>query len=579
MQLPIADTPTVWRRVKTLLGQYRGPLTLVVGLQGMAAVAALAMPWLLGRLLDQVAQGTTLAYVNQVAIWLLIAVGTQTVLTGISQRNAMILGETIFAQLREEFLTTITRLPLSTVEKAGTGDLISRTTNDVDRVQWVIRFGIPQILVQIITVILTLGAAFLVSPLIAAALLVGIPVLIVASKHYLRQATPAYLRNAEAYSKLNGVFTESIEHVDTVDALSLGKRRRFHMDAALKNAWDTEAFTLRLRAVLFFWLGIAFILPPVAVIVWGSYLATHSIAGATIGSVATISLYAVQIQGPIGELLFWLDESQVARASLSRILGVNLVEPDRVTKDVAPADEHLVARGVRYSYVDGVEVLHGLDLDLRPGERLAIVGPSGAGKSTFGRMLAGIHPPTAGEVRIGGVNVVELPEHILRSEVALVTQEHHVFVGSIADNLRLAKADVTEAEMWEALDAVAARGWVRKLKEGLETEVGSGAHTLTPAQAQQLALARLVLLDPHTLVLDEATSLLDPRAARDLERSLSAVLADRTVVAIAHRLHTAHDADRVAVIEDGNIVEIGPHDELVALGGAYAKLWESWQQE
>ena len=177
------------------------------------------------------------------------------------------------------------------------------------------------------------------------------------------------------------------------------------------------------------------------------------------------------------------------------------------------------------------------------------------------------------------MNVIDLPEDVLRREVALVTQEHHVFVGTVADNLRLAKADVSEDEMWQALDAVAARTWVTKLKDGIETEVGSGAHTLTPAQAQQLALARLVLLDPHTLVLDEATSLLDPRAARDLERSLSAVLADRTVVAIAHRLHTAHDADRVAVIEDGKIVEIGPHDELVALGGAYAKLWASWQQE
>ncbi|WP_250505273.1 ABC transporter ATP-binding protein [Bowdeniella massiliensis] len=579
MQLPIADNATLWRRIKALLANYRGGLIFVVGLQALAAVAALAMPWLLGRLVDQVAAGTTLDYVNQIALILLGAVLIQAVLTGISQRAAMVLGESIFAELREQFLQTITHLPLSTVEKAGTGDLISRTTNDIDRVQWVIRFGIPQILVQLITVVLTAGAALLVSPAIAVALIVGAPVLILASRAYLKKATPAYLRNSEAYAKLNGVFTESIEHVDTVDALSLGLRRRFHMDRALEEAWDTEAYTLRLRAVLFFWLGVTFVLPPVAVIMWGTYLAANSIAGVTIGSVTTIAMYAVQIQNPIGELLFWLDESQVARASLSRIMGVDLVEPDRLTKDVRPADEHLVARGVKYSYVDGVEVLHGLDLDLKPGERLAIVGPSGAGKSTFGRMLAGIHPPTAGEVRIGGVNVIDLPEDVLRREVALVTQEHHVFVGTVADNLRLAKADVSEDEMWQALDAVAARTWVTKLKDGIETEVGSGAHTLTPAQAQQLALARLVLLDPHTLVLDEATSLLDPRAARDLERSLSAVLADRTVVAIAHRLHTAHDADRVAVIEDGKIVEIGPHDELVALGGAYAKLWASWQQE
>ncbi|MNW59752.1 Heterocyst differentiation ATP-binding protein HepA [compost metagenome] len=154
-----------------------------------------------------------------------------------------------------------------------------------------------------------------------------------------------------------------------------------------------------------------------------------------------------------------------------------------------------------------------------------------------------------------------------------------MFVGSLADNLRLADEGADDEQLLAALAAVDARGWVESLPEGLATEVGSGGHVLTPAQAQQVALARLVLLDPHTLILDEATSLLDPRAARHLERSLNAVLEGRTVVAIAHRLHTAHDADRVAVVDGGRITEIGPHDELVAAGGDYARLWHSWQQE
>ena len=219
-----------------------------------------------------------------------------------------------------------------------------------------------------------------------------------------------------------------------------------------------------------------------------------------------------------------------------------------------------------------------------------MVGPSGAGKSTLGRLLAGIHPPRTGTVTVGGVGLTELPLDELRGHVALVTQEHHVFVGTLRDNLVMALdpdpdavLDVLEAgglaydaRLWDALDAVDALEWAQELPDGLDTEVGSGGHVLTAPQAQQVALARLVLVDPHTLVLDEATSLIDPRTARHLERSLAAVLNGRTVIAIAHRLFSAHDADRVAVVEDGVITEIGSHDELVRAGGSYASLWRSW---
>jgi ABC-type multidrug transport system fused ATPase/permease subunit len=394
---------------------------------------------------------------------------------------------------------------------------------------------------------------------------------------YLRRATPAYQRESAAYAMLNGTVTESVEGARTVDALRLGARRSERVDADLREAFAAERYTLRLRTILFPAIDLVFVLAPVAVLLWGGYLASNG--HVTLGVVTTIVLYAYQLGGPVWELIFWVDEIQVAATSLARIVGVQLVDTDRVERPASPTDEDIAARELRYAYREGHDVLHGIDLDLAAGERLAVVGPSGAGKSTLGRMIAGIHPPSGGTVTVGGVPLVDLPLEELRGHVALVTQEHHVFVGTVADNLRLAASEADDDALRRALEAVDAWGWVEALPDGMATEIGSGGAALTPAQAQQIALARLVLLDPHTLVLDEATSLLDPRAARHLERSLNGVLAGRTVVAIAHRLHTAHDADRVAVVDGGLIKEIGSHDELVAAGGDYAALWHSWQHE
>ena len=577
MKLPVADSATVRRRTGALLRLHRRKLTAVVTLHALAAVAGLVGPWLLGRIVDGVAQGTTASAINTMVAILVVAVLAQSVLVRYAQRGAMILGEEVFADLREEFISRVTALPLSTVEQAGTGDLVARTTNDVDRVQYTVRFGIPRVLVAVATIVLTVAAGLLTNALVALATFVGVPILLLAARWYLRRAAPAYLRESAAYAALNGTLTESVEGARTVDALSLGQRRRDRVDADISEAFHAEKRTLWLRTVLFPGIDVAFILPIVAVLLWGSYLIANG--HATIGAVTTIALYAMQLMGPIEELIFWLDEIQVGAASIARIFGVELVEADRTPSDEQPADDKIATRDLRYAYREGQDVLHGIDLDLRPGERLAVVGPSGAGKSTLGRMLAGIHPPTGGQATVGGVPLVDLPLEDLRRQVALVTQEHHVFVGTLAQNLRLAKNDADDDELTQALAAVDALGWARALPRGLDTEVGSGGARLSPAQAQQVALARLVLMDPHTLVLDEATSLLDPRAARHLERSLSAVLHGRTVVAIAHRLYTAHDADRVAVVDAGLISEIGPHHDLVEAGGDYAALWESWNQE
>ncbi|MCX7522829.1 ABC transporter ATP-binding protein [Microbacterium sp. STN6] len=575
MLLPIASTRTVRTTAARLIREHRGGLALVLVLHGLAAVGGLAGPWLIGIVIDGVTTGgLSMTAINVIALVLLAAITAQSLLTRYAQKQSMTLGEWVFAELRAQFMATVARLPLSTVESAGTGDLLSRTTNDVESVAQTVRFGVPRILVASITAVLTIVAAFLVNPAVAVAMFIGTPLLVFSTRWYLRRSGPGYQRQLASYAQLGGIINETVEGVRTIEALSLASAQRRKIDAALGERRASERYTLGLRSWWFPATDISFLFPVVAVLAWGAWLASSGTA--SIGQVAAVALYAMQLVSPVDELIRWMDEIQVGVTALSRIIGVGDVPPDRTPTGEQPADEHVLADDVRFSYRSGTEVLHGVTLDLAVGERLAIVGPSGSGKSTLARLITGINEPTSGAVTVGGVRLVDLPLEELRRHVALVTQEHHVFVGTIGENLRLAAPGASVYQLERALRVVDAWEWVRRMPHGLDTGVGSGGVVLTPAQAQQIALARLVLLDPHTLVLDEATSLLDPTAARDLERAMSRVLEGRTVIAIAHRLHTAHDADRIAVVGDGQIQELGSHDELVAAGGQYAALWNSW---
>jgi ABC-type multidrug transport system fused ATPase/permease subunit len=579
MLLPIAKTATVRATALRLIRRHHRALAIVLILHTVAAVFGLAGPWLVGRIIDAINSGSaTDATIDVVALVLVAAITGQALVIRFAQRQSMVLGESVFAALREEFMATVGRLPLSTVEQAGTGDLLARTTNDVQSVAQTVRYGVPRILVAVATAVLTIVAAFLSNPLLPLSLFVGVPLLVLSTRWYLRRSARGYQRQLASFARLSGMISETVEGARTIDALSLAPSQRAKIDRALLERRDSERYTLRLRT---FWLPcteFSFLLPIIVVIAWGAYLVAGGLA--TVGEVTAVALYATQLVGPVNELLNWADEIQVGATALSRIIGVAEVPPDRQpVQGAQPADERLVATDVRFAYRSGVEVLHGISLDLSVGERLAVVGPSGSGKSTLGRLMAGISGPTSGSITIGGIPIIDLPLAELRKHVALVTQEHHVFVGTIADNLRLASPGADQAALERALSVVDALEWVQYMPEGFGTLVGSGGVVLTPAQAQQIALARLVLLDPHTLVLDEATSLLDPNAARTLESSLERVLSGRTVVAIAHRLHTAHDADRVAVLQDGRIVEIGSHDELVASNGEYSALWTSWHHE
>jgi ATP-binding cassette subfamily C protein len=539
-----------------------------------ATVVGLVGPQLLGHLVDSLQQGTTRLRVDLIALTFVGVLVAEALLRRAARLRAVVFGEKLLAQAREDLVAHAVELPLHTIESAGTGDLLSRATSDVDKLDEGLRQAAPEILVATVTVVLTAVAMVLTAPLLALGMLVAVPIIVAATHWYRPRAVPTYQRSLEYWADVHSSTHETVEGGRTVEALGIASRRLAHNAAAVDRAAASERRGVALWAGFLTCLDLAYLAPIAVILLLGGWAYVHGLVG--LGPLTATVLYARAMAEPLGEVLDWMDELLIGKAALRRVLGVAQVAPDSGDDSLVPAGRDITVRDARFSYRAGRDVLHGVDLTIPAGERLAVVGPSGAGKSTLARLLAGIDAPDSGSVTVGGVEVSALPLAARRREVVLLTQEQHLFIGTVRDNLLLAR-DATDTELWQVLRTVNAAQWATALPLGLGTQVGPGGAPVSPAMLQRIALARLVLADPHTLVLDEATSLVDSLASRDLERALAAVFAGRTVISITHRLDTTRDADRIAVMVDGRIVELGNHAELMAAGGSYAALFDVWR--
>ncbi|MFF1419948.1 ABC transporter ATP-binding protein [Streptomyces sp. NPDC058280] len=574
--LPTADGAQTLAVVRGLLRRHRlltvGAVTVLVLGTGTGLLTA---P-LLGHIVDLVVDERGAAALTVPMLLLLTVAVARAVATALGKSLVARLGETVLADLRERFIARALRLPLERVEQAGSGDLTSRVTGDVTLIAKAVRQALPEFVGAFLTIVLTLGGLALLDWRFLLAVLLSVPVHVLTVRWYIPRAASIYAAHRVATGALQHQLLDSVGGVRTVRAFRLNGRHAELVEQRSQAAVDLAARGMRLVSGFFSRLNIAEFIGMTSILVTGFLLVDNG--SVSIGTATAAALYFHGLFNPINAALFLIDDAQSAGASLARLVGVSSLpaerEPDGRT--AAPVDGSVKVLDLGHAYVDGHPVLRAVDLEVRDGERLALVGASGAGKTTLAKLIAGVHAPATGAISLGGVDSRELGPAGVRQAVTLISQEVHVFAGPLSEDLRLARPGATHEELSAALARVDALGWAETLPDGLATVVGEGGHRLTVTQAQQLALARLVLADPPIAILDEATADAGSAGARVLETAALRALEGRTGVMVAHRLPQAATADRVVVLNEGRVVETGTHDELVAAGGRYAELWSAW---
>ncbi|GIU86434.1 MAG: hypothetical protein KatS3mg009_0949 [Acidimicrobiia bacterium] len=571
-----ADAQRVLRRLAVLLRPQWRAIALAVVVLVLQVGTLLAGPSLVRYGIDEGLRENDAGALNLAAGVYLV-----TAFLGLALGRAAILivariGEGFLRSLRNRLFRHLMSLSLDYYEREKTGRVVSRMTSDIDSLQELISQG----LVLLVQNVLLFGGATVVivamSWQLALGVLVIVPPVYFASRWFRRVSNRAYLEVRDRIATNLSTLQESLEGVRVVQAF--GREGSFTRRFNRTNEAQYEAHleTVRVSARYFPMVEFAGVAGTAVIIGYGGWLSAEGIV--TVGTVAAFVLYLNNLFEPVQQLSQLYNVVQAAGASLNKIFGVLDTRPtvrERPGAVDLPARGEVVVDHVTFAYGDE-PVLHDVSLTIAAGERIALVGPTGAGKSTLAKLIARFYDPAAGAVRVDGVDLRDATIGSLRERIVVVPQEGFLFAGTLRDNVRVGRAGAGDADVEAALAALGLLERFEAFPDGLDTQVRERGSRLSAGERQLVSLARAALADPSVLVLDEATSNLDPGTEHQVEQALERLVRGRTVVVVAHRLSTAARADRIAVVYDGRIAELGTHAELVAREGHYAALYRSW---
>jgi ATP-binding cassette subfamily B protein len=550
-----------------------------------ATLTALAPPLLVKYALDDAINGTTSGQLVLIVVVFVVAGLAFWGMTYVETYMTGWVGERILADLRKQLFGHLQRLSLGFYERNRAGVLISRMTNDVEAIDQLVTDGVTT-LAQ--STLLLGGTAVLLLVLdwqLALATLAVIPFMSVASVLFRVRSARAYAQVRERLGLVTATLAEDISGMRMVQAFVREQRATENFRTVARRYRDANMETVTLNAVYFPFVSFLATVALAVVLGYGGYLYLQAPTPAKLTTLFAFMLYVNNFFDPVQQLSQLYNTFLSAAAALDKIIGVLDEAPEIVDRPGAQPLPHI--RGdvrfedVHFAYglrgrVLGEEVLHGIDLVVPAGTTVALVGHTGAGKSTIAKLLARFYEPTSGRITIDGHDLNDVSQESLRSQLGIVPQEGFLFAGSVAENIAFGKPDARAEEIVRAAQTVGAQDFILRLEDGYETQLGERGSRLSLGQRQLVAFARALLADPRILILDEATSSVDIGTERTIEQALRTLLADRTSFVIAHRLSTIRDADLIVVLEHGQVIEQGSHEELLTRGGLYTSLYGDW---